>query len=250
MRMPQLTHTVGWIILIILTGCAVRAPLPQDALKKDASLQELLHLYQNRRDEMKGFKGLANVTVASPRSGRQRFKAAFFSEHGQIRIEGFDLLGGTLFDFTMTPSTASLTIPLKRKTIHLSRDAFEKIAQKEAPFGSIEFLDWIKRAGIPEVTPYVPVLEKTDDFLILSLMAFHQEKASLQEKVWIERSALWVKKVEVFDPAGALRAVVRMDHYRKVGQQDIPFVVEWENQQERVAVQFTEVALIPKEGSL
>ncbi len=248
MRMPQLAHTAGWVILVVLTGCAFH--LPQEAIKKEVSLQDLLHLYQNRLDGIKGFKGLANVTVASPRSGYQKFKAAFFSGHSQIRVEGFDLLGGTLFDFTITPSTASLTIPLKRKAIHLSRDAFEKLVQKEAPFGSIEFLDWIKRAGIPEITPYVPVLEKTDDFLVLSLVAFPQEKASLQKKVWIERSALWVKKVETFDPAGALRAVVTMDRYRRIGQQDIPFVVEWETQQERVAIQFTEVALIPQDGAL
>lgn len=234
------------IALLLSTGCARQVRPTEEAIKKDASLEELLNLYQIRREALPPFKGLLQVTAHTPREGRHTFQAAWSSQKHETRIQGFDLLGRTLFDLHLAGPALSLSIPSERKTFQGSRDEFERMHQGELPPLPVELLDWVRRAGIPEIPlRVIPAFEKGEDSFILYFFTMTDDgRLTLEKKIWIERTAFWVKRVESFDPSGARRALFTFDHYQKVGGFDFPFAIEGEGLGNKVALDFREVSPI------
>lgn len=241
-RLPCL---FGLLLLLFSTGCTKQIRKAETLPKKDASLEELLFLYDLRLEEVPDFKGLIDVRTDSGKQGRHSFRASLASQQGQLRLTGFNLFGGTLFDLRLAGSALSLTIPSERRTIQSTREEFEEMARADLPIGSLDLLTWVERLGIPDISPpLVPALEKGEDFFVLYLFTLDGQVAALQEKVWIERTAFLVKRVETYDPTGLPRGVLRFEEYRKVGALDFPFLIEGENRGEKVAIQFMEVSLI------
>ncbi|HLG21926.1 MAG TPA: hypothetical protein VI382_03865 [Candidatus Manganitrophaceae bacterium] len=245
----------GLLVILILsslsstllsTGCVRRVSPAPEGVKNDASLEELLNLYYFRRDMIDGFKGLVKVSSNSPRRGSQSFLANWASQGEETRIQGFDFLGRTLFDLRLAGPSVSLSIPSERRVFEGGRDAFEEMAEKEIPLGSIGLIDWVGQAGIPALSDaLLPALEKGDDFFILYLFKPGVGKGILDQKIWIERTKFWVKRVEGFDPTGARRSVLTLDDYRKVGTFYFPFDIRGESRGEEVALHFQEVNITP-----
>ncbi|MBI3802293.1 MAG: hypothetical protein HY282_00835 [Nitrospirae bacterium] len=234
---------LGLIGLLLLSGCLKKQVRPsEEKLKKDASLEELLSLYQLRRQEWSGFKGLAEITAESRRQGRHTVQASWTARKDSTEIRGFNLLGGTLFDLRVTDPLITLQIPSERRKIEATRDAFKEEIGAAIPIGSLDLIDWVSEGAVPKgVPPLFPALEKGEDFFILSLLRVLPEKAVLVEKIWIERTAFQVTRVAIFDFTGAPRAELTFGDYRKVGGRELPFEVQAEGHGEKVLLHFKEL---------
>lgn len=237
---------LGLVVVLLLSGCVKKEIRPTgEALKKDASLEELLSLYQLRRQEWNGFKGLVEVTADSKRQGRHTLQASWVFQGGQTRIRGFNLLGGTLFELRLSGPMVTLHLPSEHRTIEATRDEFEEQIQTAVPIGSPALIDWVNGGGTPDPTPpALPALEKGEERFTLYLLRVLPGKAVLQEKIWIERTAFRVERVEIFDVSGKRRAALTFGDYRKVGKTDFPFEVRGESAGEKVTLHFKEVSSI------
>lgn len=235
---------LGLAVLLLVSGCAKKEIRPvEEAVKKDASLEELLTFYQLRRQEWNGFKGLLEITADSKRQGRHTFQASWVFREGETRIRGFNLLGGTLFELRLAGPRVTLHLPSERRTIEATREEFEKEIQGAVPIGSLALIDWVNRGGLPDpAPPSLPALEKGKDRFVLYLMRTLPGKAVLEEKLWLERTAFRVEGVELFDILGARRGRLTFHDYRRVGQHDFPFEVRGESEGEKVTLRFREVS--------
>jgi hypothetical protein len=236
------------ILLLLSEGCTKQIRPEKEVIKKEASLEELLTLYRIRREAVPDFKGLMEVTANFPQKGRHTFQATVRSQGDQIRFRVFNLFGGTVFDLMMDGPAVSFTIPSEQRTFEGTHDELEAQIQTEIPPGAIDLLEWIGRGGVPEIEPpFIPALEKGDDFFILYLFTTNGRRANLVEKIWIERTAFRVKRVERFDASGAIGAVMALEEYRKVGGHDFPFLIEGESRGEQISVKFKEISPLSKE---
>lgn len=235
---------LGLVMLLLVSGCAKKEIRPDgEAVKKDASLEELLTHYQLRRQAWTGFKGLVEITADSQRQGRHTIQASWVFQDGETRIRGFNLLGGTLFELRLAGPMVTLHLPSERRTIEATRSEFEQEIQGAIPIGSPTLIDWVNRSGLPDpAPPSLPALEKGKDHFILYLLRALPGKAILEEKISIERTAFRVERVDLFDIMGARRARLIFGDYRKVGQQDFPFEVRAESEGEKVALRFREIS--------
>lgn len=233
------------VVWLLVSGCAKKEIRPTDeAVKKDASLEELLTHYQLRHQEWNGFKGLLEIAADSKRQGRHTFQASWVFQEGQTRIRGFNLLGGTLFELRLAGPVVTLHLPAERRTIEASREEFEEEIQAAIPIGSLALIDWVNRGGIPDpAPPSLPALEKGKRFILYLIRAL-PGKAVLEEKVFIERTAFRVERVERFDLMGERRGRLIFGDYRKVGGHDFPFEIRGESEGERVTLRFREVSPI------
>lgn len=246
--MVRFRFVVVLIFLLLSFGCTKQIRPEKEVIKKDASLEELLTLYQHREEEVSGFKGLMEVTADFPKLGRHTFKSTIRSEGEQVRFRVFDLFGGTLLELVTEGEMISLTVPSEKRKFQGTFEELQQQIQTEIPPGSIEFLDWASRGGVPGIAdPYIPALEKGNDFFILYLFITDGRKAELVEKIWIERTAFWVKKVETFDATGMITSVILLDDYRKVGRHDFPFSIEGESGGQKISAKFKEISLLSKD---
>lgn len=246
--MARCRFVIVWALLLLSVGCTKQIRPEGEAVKKDASLEELLNLYRLRREELPGFKGLMQVTAHFPQQGRHTFQATIRSEGDQIRFRVLNLFGGTLFDMMIDGPAVSFTLPSEKKKFEGTLDELEEQIQTEIPPGSLDLLDWLSRAGIPDVeSPLIPALEKGEDLFILYLFITDGREAQLVEKVWIERTAFRVKKVETFEASGAVGGVMTLDDYRSVGGHDFPFSVDGESRGEKISARFKEISILSKE---
>jgi hypothetical protein len=233
-------------MLLLVSGCGkkeIRAV--EEAVKRDASLEELLTHYQLRRQAWSGFKALVEITADSKHQGRHTFQASWAHQNGETRIRGFNLVGGTLFELRLAGPSVTLHLPSERRTIEATREEFEEEVQAAVPIGSLALIDWVNRRGLPDPTPpSLPALEKGKERFILYLIRALPGKAVLEEKIRIERTAFRVERVERFDRIGAQRGRLFFDDYRKVGQHDFPFEVRGESEGEKVTLRFREVSSI------
>lgn len=237
---------LGLVALLLVSGCAKREIRPvEEAVKKDASLEELLILYQLRQREWSGFRGLLEITADSRRQGRHTFQASWLFQNGETRIRGFNLLGGTLFELRLAGSRVTLHLPSERRTIEATREEFEEEIRAAVPIGSLALIDWVNQGGLPDPTPpSLPALEKGEDLFVLYFLRALPARAVLEEKISVERTAFRVERVERFDMMGDRRGLLRFADYRKVGQRDFPFEVRGESEEERIALRFKEVSPI------
>lgn len=235
---------LGLVVLLLVAGCTKKELRPvEEGVKKDASLEELLTLYQLRLQEWNGFKGLLEITADSKRQGRHTVQASWVLQGGETRIRGFNLLGGTLFELRLAGPRVTLQLPSERRTIEATRDEFEEQIQSAVPIGSPALIDWVNRGGIPDpAPPALPALEKGEERFLLYLLRALPGKAVLQEKIWIERTAFRVERVELFDFNGARRAFLTFGDYRRIGAHEFPFEVRGESEGEQVTLRFKELS--------
>lgn len=227
---------------ILLTACTKEIRPTPAALQKDASIEELIALYQKRVNETTGFKALMEVTANLGNRGRHTFQASLHAHNNQRQIRGFDLFGGTLFDLRLSGRFFSLSIPSERKTLRGKLDQFEALAGEKIPSGLINLLEWVTRSGLPEV-PFAdtPALQKEQHFFTLYLFSTDGNIGWIRQKLQIERNAFRVQQVDLFDLSGSRQTMIKLDHYQKVEGRDFPFSVEGHGPGGKIILKFKEV---------
>lgn len=233
----------GFLTLSLFSGCAKQVRPTPSPIQKDASIEELLSLYQKRLKGTGSFKALMEVTAHFGDHGRHTFRASLHFQNDQSRIRGFDLFGGTLFDLRLNDRFFSLKVPSEKAPLEAELEQFELVAGEKIPFGSLDLLEWVQRGGIPEpALRDIPALEKGKDFFILYLFSMERGMARLRQKISIERTAFRVKRVELFERSGVRRGMLTFDNYRKLDGRDFPFFVKGAGGGEEIAMTFREVS--------
>jgi len=231
------------IVLILLVGCA-QMTRPSQPLPKDPSLEELLVLYQREREAIPPLKGLMKVTITD--SIDTGFWAKWRSWKGAIEIDGFNLLGGTLFKLKLEGSEASLVSA--EDNFKGNRQALEQYLMahhSEIRMEWLTLLDWVARGGLPDLSvPDRPALRKEADrkgsrHLVLSFP---------KQDIWIERKWLRIKDVVFHDLDDLVR--IRFDDYRPVGKTarggrtTFPFFIKIEAQSRQMEIVFKELKVM------
>jgi len=217
-------------------------PLPE-VIKLDASLDELLHLYQQRLKLKTALKALIEVKADLGKRGKHTFQSAWRSDRNRVKMKGFNLFGGTLFELDLRASKFSVNIPLERKFFEGELEYFDAMTDGKIPLGSLALLEWVKRGGIPELGPkHIPALEKQDDVFILYIFSTELGLGFLKEKIWIERTAFRVKKVELYDRNGLRKGTIIFDNYRKIEGQFFPFSITGNSRGQILELNFNEVS--------
>ncbi len=212
-------------------------------VKQDATLQELLSLYKQRLSRNTPMKALLKVDADLGARGRHSFQSAVHSSIRDIHLRGFNLFGGTLFDLTVNDRSFSLKTASDPKPFEADLDFYEEMAGRQVPFGSLDLLRWVQRMGVPETAfPKIPMLEKGEAFFTLYLFLVYQGQAHLEEKVFIERGAFRVTRVELFDPSGLRRGTIELGNYQNVSGRDVPFSIKGQGGGEVIDLSFKEVS--------
>ena len=233
----------GCLSLFFFSGCTKQLRSTPPSIQKDASIEELLSLYQKRLKGTESLKALMEVTANFGDRGRHRFQASLHAHNNQSRIRGFDLFGGTLFDLRLNDVFFSLKVPSEKMPVEAELEQFESVAGEKLPFGSLDLLEWVQRGGLPALTLRdIPALEKGKDFFILYLFSIERGMARLRQKIHIERTHFRVKQVELFDRSGLRRGMLTFDNYRKVDGHDFPFFVKGSGGGEGIVMTFREVS--------
>ncbi|MBI3598412.1 MAG: hypothetical protein HY201_03010 [Nitrospirae bacterium] len=220
--------------LLFFTGCAAGI-LREASPSQDPSLEELLAFYQREREAIPPLKGLMKVTITD--TIEKGFWARWRSRDGAIEINGFELLGGTLFNLKMKGS--ELTLVSSENNFTGSREGFEqylKAHHSEIQMEWVTLLDWIARAGLPDLSmSHQPILSKEDDQFILD---FFDSDDHLTHRVLIERARLRVKQALFFNKEGLMLVRMMFDDYRPIRQAFFPFFIKIEAHPRQMEIVF------------
>ncbi|MEK7286168.1 MAG: hypothetical protein AAB035_02590 [Nitrospirota bacterium] len=230
------------IILILTSGCA-RGLLSSPSYR-DASLEELVSLYQKEREALPPISGLMEVTLQD--KVKNRFFARWASDGTEIKIKGFDIIGGTLFDLKILESEIFFSSAGEENFFQGSRVAFSKYLSKQSSFGMrlewLSLFDWIARGGLPDFADLpTAALEKEDARFVLYFFKPEATKNVLTQKIWIERSAFRVQDVIFFDASGKRSATLLFGDYRFVDGILYPFSVKGKSDGKQIEIVFKEL---------
>jgi len=224
-------QTLLIVVLILLVGCTqmIRPPL------QDTSLEELLSIYQKRQEEIPPLKGLMKVTITDKID--QVFLAKWRSHKGAIEIDGFNLIGGTLFTLKLSGSEVSLVS--SENNFQGNREAFAQYLMENDSEIRIEWvtlLDWLARGGLPDLSVLDrPALREEDGRLVLSFS---------NQEVWIDRKTLRVKEVMFHNADGNIG--MQFDDYRKIQQTFFPFSIQINAGKRQMEIVFKELKVTPE----
>jgi len=230
------------VIFFFLSGCTKQIRPTIALVKQDTSLGELVTLYKARLKRNQRFKMLMEVKADLGGRGKHRFQASWRSDREKVQIQGFNLFGGSLFDLTLNGSSFFLDIPPERKSFEGELDFFSEAVGIDIPFGSLEFLEWVRRGGGPEISkPLIPALEKGNDHFVLYLFTLRQGNALLREKIWIERAHFHIIRVERFDLKGIRQEVIEFSDYRQIEGRDFPFLIHGSSTARKIRLSLREL---------
>lgn len=234
---------LGLLCLFVLSACTKQIKSTPVEVKQDASLEELLSLYQQRLKMNAQIKALVKVDADLGPRGRHTIQATWSSSQEQIHLRGFNLFGGTLFELDVAAASFSLKTPSDPQAFEADLDFYEEVAGRQIPFGSLDLLRWVQRGGLPDTTfPKIPVIEKGEDVFVLYLFTLFEGRAILEEKVFIERTAFRVTRVELFEHTGLRNGVIELNEYRVVDGREFPFSVKGTSGSEVMRLTFKEVS--------
>lgn len=240
----MLARSIGSLAFVFFTlfpvGCerTIR-PTSDTHIKKDATLEELLALYDLRFRELSSLKGLARVEVTTPSIGKQGFQAALYlTRPDGFRMRGFNLFGGTLFELEYQEGENRLFIPGEEHTVGM-----DELLGPSGPLppGFSDFL------GIPQVvSPEIPVLEKKEEHFYLMMVEVKPDQLpQLKKKFVIERSNFHVEQAIYYSPSGFPEVTLSYEDFREVQEFLLPFKVTGESPYGEARLRFMEMVANP-----
>lgn len=244
-RHLSFSRSVRWGLFLVLVvspvGCMrnIRSVSPP-RIQKDASLEELLALYELRYRALTSVKALVKVQLDSPSLGSHGFQAALLLLRPQtFQLTGFDPFGGTLFDLVSRGG--------ERRLIVSGRDQSSRWGELINLGGPIEpgFFDFL---GIPRVDPpELAVLEKGQDaFNLLVVRPGPAGSARLRKKYLIEREEFRAVQTTYYTEAGFPETTLFFSDFRRVNGFWLPFMISGQSRLGRAEFAFTEIKTNPE----
>ncbi len=214
------TFTFLFLTFALATaGCSGRATRTDAPPLPDVTAEQLTQLLREREADVQTMKGLFRAQIQGPGLPiSQRVEGAlFYRRPDALRLQGFNRLGGGLFEFILSADVYALRLPTGQ--VYSGRPAeLERVGAIARPF-RLSVLAMSGVVGIPSVTEYERALVSLDgDRYRLDVFAAspEQESSTPFRRIWFDRHSLQVVQEDRVNTAGEVEASVQFDDYRSV----------------------------------
>lgn len=211
------------LALLVLSGCAGLLR-PEEFQLKEATAEQLALLLREREDVIQTMKGLFRAQIKGPGIPlAQRVEGAmFYRRAGGLRLQGFNQVGGQLFDLILADDLYKLRLPgqpaLTGRVVDLER--MEKLGR---PL-QLSLLAMNGAVGVASVAKGETMLlvEEGDRYRLDVLSSLATEPSGIGRpirRLWFERRSLEVVQEDRLTEAGTVEATIRFEDFRPV---DLP----------------------------
>ena len=226
------------ILVLVFYGCLGRQVKPTEAppVFPNRTADEILAIVGSRAHTIQQIKALITIRfegkqVLIPalsgrsleaalwveRSGRSARPAGGREQPGQVRLQGFNPVGGVLFDLVSQNGRLKLSAPGRTKEIQTTLEEMLAREEEKSSFSSL-LLDALAGGGQPATRPSeFSAIEQTGGEVILYQFALNTDgRAHLARKYWLEANRLLAQQAVYFDPSGRTSLTVLYNDYQPV----------------------------------
>lgn len=248
------------IFVLILPGCFgshVKPTEPPPVLK-NWTADEILGVVSQRAQAIQQIKSLITIEIEGKRpagfllSGQGLQATLWADRPRQIRLQGFNPVGGILFDFVSEDGHLQLSAPGQSKEVQTALEEMLIRKGMKSSFSS-ELLDALAGGGQPLMRPseFSAVEQNGGEIILYQFLLNTDGKAHLIRKYWLEGGRLLTKQAVYFDPSGRSSVTVLYHDYQAVispgGARSESFwpreITATLNERTRVVITFREVKL-------
>lgn len=208
------------LFTVAVAGCSWRMTRPDIQALPAAMTEQLTQLLREREFAVQTVKGLFQAKIQGPGIPiAQRVEGAlFYRRPDALRLQGFNRLGGSLFEFILGADLYTLRLPAGQ-VLTGRADELDRIGKVAQPF-RLSLLAMSGIVGIPAVAKHEyaeAVLDGDRYRLDVFAAPFVRPGTGPFRLIWFDRGSLQVVQEDRLSPAGELEATVRFDDYRPVG---------------------------------
>jgi len=212
-----------WLVLTSAlatsTGCAWFArPEP---VTPGVTAAQLAHLLKEREAAIQTVKGLFRAQLKGPGSFLvQRVEGAmYYRRPNALRLQGFNQIGGPLFDFMVAEDLYRLRLVTSGKVYTGRLGDLQNLGSISKPI-QLSLLAMSGAVGTAAVEPGQPiaVTEEGDRYRLDVLMPADNstDAPKALRRIWFERRSLQVVQEDRLTPSGQVEASVRFEDFREL----------------------------------
>ncbi|MFM8552070.1 MAG: hypothetical protein ACKOCD_07130 [Nitrospiraceae bacterium] len=221
------------LLAAVLVACAVAASTgcawfarTEPALQEDTAAR-LVQLLKEREAALQTVKGLFRAQVKGVGSFfLQRVEGAmYYRRPDALRLQGFNQVGGPLFDFVVADDQYRLRLPTSAKLYTGRVGDLQDIGVIGKPIQ----LSLLAMSGAVGTAPVGEgertALAEDGDRYRLDVMAAPDgsaDRAAPQRRIWFDRRSLHVVQEDRMSRSGQLEATVRFEDFRVVQESSLP----------------------------
>ncbi len=209
------------VAFLLLSACTILTPREEVQLKQ-ATAEELMALLQERDLAMQTMKGLftARIKGGILPIGQRVEGALYYRRPDAMRLQGFNAVGGELFEFVWMNDQFRLRLPTMGRVLTGRPSAPEEMGKLGRPFQlSLWAMKGVVGASSIGKQERVTLTEEEERYrLDVYGVSADSAQSTVVRRLWFDRQRLLVVQEERLTPTGAIDAVVRYDDYRPVGE--------------------------------
>jgi hypothetical protein len=206
--------------LMLVAGCALFTPREESQLKQ-ATAEELMALLHERDLAMQTMKGLftAKMKGGILPIGQRVEGALYYRRPNAMRLQGFNSVGGELFEFVLANDQYRLRLPTMGRVLTGRPSAPEELGKLGRPFQlSLWAMNGVVGASSIGKQERVTLTEDAERYrLDVFGVSADSTQSTIVRRLWFDRQRLLVVQEERLTPSGTTEAVLRYDDYRLVG---------------------------------
>lgn len=224
------------IFVLILPGCfgSYVKPTEPPAVIKSWTADEILTVVSQRAQAIQQVKSLITVQIEGKRPAgfflpSHGLQATLWAERpsplagraGQIRLQGFNPVGGILFDLVSEDGHLQLSAPGQSKEVQTALE--ERLIRKgENSSFSSDLLDALAGGGQPLMrsSEFSAVEQIGGEIILYQFLLNTDGRAHLIRKYWLEGGRLLTKQAVYFDPSGRPSVTVLYHDYQAIPSPD------------------------------
>lgn len=215
------TLCVAW-----LPGCAFWAK-PEEPTLREATATQLTRLLKEREVAIQTVKGLFRAQVKGVGSLlAQRVEGAlYYRRPNALRLQGFNQIGGPLFDIVVADDMYRLRLSLSGK-VYTGRLSD---LQNLGPIGKPIQLSLLAMSGAVGTASVgegdsVTLVEDGDRYRldVMTPSGSAADSPTPLRRIWFDRRLLQVVQEDRLSPSGQLEATVRFEDFRAVQEASLP----------------------------
>lgn len=216
------TWRLAWCLvpLVLLSGCALWSK-PEGPTVPETTASQLTQLLKEREAAIQTVKGLFRAQVKGVGSFLvQRMEGAmYYRRPNTLRMQGFNQIGGPLFDFVVAEDLYRLRLLASGKTYTGRLGDLQDLGAISKPI-QLSVLAMSGAVGTASVDEGLSVaLVEDGDRYRLDVMASSNgpaDRAQALRRIWFDRQSLQVVQEDRLSQSGQLEATVRFEDFRAV----------------------------------
>ncbi|MEW6544433.1 MAG: hypothetical protein AB1411_12600 [Nitrospirota bacterium] len=201
--------------MVVQTGCAGWPWLGERELR-EATAGQLTQLLKERETAVQTMKGLFRAQIKGPGIPfSQRVEGAmFYRRPDLLRLQGFNQVGGALFDFVLTEDRYLLKVPALGQVLSGRRNDLGRLGKLGQPFRlTLLAVSGVVGTASVEEGQTVSLAEDEDRYRLDVLSA---GSGTPFRRLWFDRRTLQVVQEDWLKSDGTVKATVRFEDFRQI----------------------------------